>query len=83
MTWRSDDTPRSDALDGEGGLDLVLARAAVDRQFRLRLLDDPRSAITDILGIELAPRFRIRFIEKDPGVTVMIVLPDVIDGGQR
>ena len=64
--------------DGESGLDLVLARASTDRAFRDRLLHDPRRAIAEELHIELAPAFRIKFVEKDPSVTLMVVLPDLI-----
>lgn len=61
------------------GLELVMTRAATDRAFRRRLLEDPRCAIRDTFGIEPPRGLTMRFIEKDPGVDLMLVLPDPID----
>ena len=55
----------------------VATRAAVDRAFRSRLLADPRNAVAEVLGHQLPDSFRIKFIEKDPGVDALIVLPDL------
>ncbi|MCC7054302.1 MAG: NHLP leader peptide family RiPP precursor [Gemmatimonadaceae bacterium] len=57
-------------------LQAVLARASTDRDFRQRLLVDPKSAIHDALGIVIPPTFRVRFIERDPSVDSLVVLPD-------
>lgn len=73
-----DSQPEPDALSG---LDLVITRAAVDLAFRKRLLEDPRVTLAEALGYELPASLRIRFIEKDANVDVMVVLPDLIDGG--
>jgi hypothetical protein len=57
-------------------LQAVLARAATDRDFRQQLLVDPRVAIRNALGIMIPPTFRLRFIERDPNVDSLVVLPD-------
>lgn len=67
---------REDAL--QSGLAAVTMRAAFDRGFRSALLDDPRRAVRDALGIELPPTLRLRFVEKPGDVDLLVVLPDVV-----
>ena len=55
-----------------------MARAAIDREFRRRLLEAPKEAIAEAFGIELPSTLRIAFIEKDPGIDVMLVLPSLV-----
>jgi hypothetical protein len=57
-------------------LEAVVARAAVDPEFRSQLLTDPRQAIERAFGVKIPPTFRIRFIERDADVDALIVLPD-------
>ena len=57
-------------------LDNVLARAAEDLEFRRRLLAEPRRAIEDVFGVAIPSDFRLKFVERDPGVDALIVLPD-------
>lgn len=64
------------------GLDLVMARAATDREFRRLLLVDPRRAIRNAFGVEPPLGLRLRFVEKDADVDLMLVLPDAIDDGE-
>ena len=73
--------PRSSDVDeaGRSGLELVMTRAATDAAFRRRLLIEPREAIRDTFGVEVPPGLTLRFIEKDPDVELMLVLPDPID----
>ena len=59
-------------------LQAVLARASTDRDFRQQLLVDPKRAIRDALGIQIPQTFRLRFIERDPTVDSLVVLPDFI-----
>jgi hypothetical protein len=66
-------------MDQRSGLDFVVERSALDRDFRLRLLADPKAAIRDAFGVELPQDFRLRFIERDRDVDLLIVLPDVVD----
>lgn len=54
----------------------ILDRAAVDRTFRERLLNDPNGAIYDTFGIEVPEDYKIRFIERDPDLDALVVLPD-------
>ena len=74
MHFRSYD--REDAL--QSGLAAVTLRAAFDRAFRSALLDDPRRAVREALGIELPPTLRLRFVEKPGDVDLLVVLPDVV-----
>jgi hypothetical protein len=74
--------PHSTANAESSGLDLVMARAATDRDFRRRLLADPRRAIRDAFGVEPPPGLKLRFIEKDSDVDLLLVLPNPIDSGE-
>jgi hypothetical protein len=56
----------------------IAARAARDRAFRKQLLENPRAAVTQVLGVPVPESLRLKFVEKDPQVDVMIVLPDLI-----
>ena len=63
-------------------LQAVLDRASTDKQFRHALLDEPKLAIQSAFGVQIPPTFRVRFIERDPNVDALIVLPDFqsVDG---
>jgi hypothetical protein len=54
----------------------ILARSAVDLEFRRKLLTDPRAALEEATGSTLPESLRIRFIESEGYAT--IVLPDVL-----
>ena len=56
----------------------IAARAAMDFAFRTRLLTDPRRAVSEVLGYPLPANFRIKFIEKDPRIDALVVLPDAL-----
>src|SRR5256885_5200720 len=58
-------------------LEAILSRASIDPQFRRRLLEDPRAAIREAFGLVIPHPFRIRFVERDPDVDALIVLPDL------
>lgn len=60
----------------ERALKAVLKRATTDRTFRQQLLEDPRGAIEREFGIRIPPEYRLRFIERDPDVDALVVLPD-------
>ena len=75
----TDDRPSLAPAVDRSGLAQVTLRAALDPGFRRRLLDDPRAAVREALGIELPPRMRLAFVEKDPGVDLMVVLPDPVE----
>ncbi len=55
------------------------ARAAVDKAFREKALSDPHAALQEIAGVAVPSTFKIKFIEKAPGIDALIVLPDYID----
>jgi hypothetical protein len=57
-------------------LTAVLARSAVDREFRRDLLIDPQAALKSALGMVFPAGFRIRFIERHADVDALVVLPD-------
>lgn len=56
----------------------VISRATIDPAFRARLLADPRPAILEATGTPLAADVTVRFVEKDPGLDLLIVLPDLV-----
>ncbi len=58
-------------------LEAVVHRASMDGPFRAQLLADPASAIHSAFGVSLPEGFRIRFVEKDPGLDALVVLPDL------
>ena len=63
-------------------LNQILQRSATDREFRTRLVTQPDSAIEEVIGVSVAslPRsVRVKFVEKEPGLDAMIVLPDFAD----
>lgn len=59
---------------GRSRWDPILSRAAADPVFRRGLLDEPRGALRDALGIELPAGFEVRFVER--GDRLDVVLPD-------
>ena len=59
-------------------LDDVLRRAAVDRDFRERLLNEPGAVLARVTGQELPEDYTVRFIEKDEDTDALIVLPDMV-----
>jgi hypothetical protein len=76
--WHSLTTGRHPALRHLSGLDLVVQRATSDRDFRRSLLRDPRQAIAHAFDLELPAQFRLKFVEKDPDIDLMVVLPDLV-----
>jgi hypothetical protein len=58
-------------------LSRVLQRAAVDLAFRQQLLHEPRAAIKAAFGLVIPDQVRLRFIEKDPALDALVVLPDI------
>jgi len=60
-------------------LQSILDRASTDLAFRGRLLSDPRDAILDAFGVAIPHNFRIKFVEREPGVDALVVLPDVVN----
>ena len=58
-------------------LEAVLTRAAEDADFRRELVADPHRAIRTAFGVTIPESFRIRFIEKEPEVDALVVLPDL------
>ena len=57
-------------------MEAVLKRATFDRAFRDALLTAPHEAIEKAFGIRIPPKYRLRFVERDPDVDALIVLPD-------
>jgi hypothetical protein len=63
--------------EGEETLQAILARSATDRDFRGRLLADPRTAVAELTGRGVNESFNVVFVENTADVT--IVLPDPVD----
>jgi len=60
------------------GMESVLARSAVDMEFRRELLQSPRQALSRHFGRPIPETFNVVFIENQADVT--IVLPDPVGG---
>ena len=68
--------------ENEVFLNKILQRSATDKEFRTRLLEQPDSAIEEIIGApvsSLPKQFRVQFMEKDAGLDALVVLPDYAD----
>ena len=61
-----------------GKVQELLARSAVDSEFRTALLTDPRSALEQAAGKQIPENLRVKFIEKDADCDAMFVLPDPV-----
>ncbi len=75
-------TLRISPEEREALLNAILDRATCDRGFRQLLLDEPKSAIHCEFGIEIPPSFKIKFIEKDPDIHSLVVLPAFLGDGE-
>jgi hypothetical protein len=64
--------------DTTNAFQAVIARATTDRAFRERLLSNPQATMREVPGVYVPPSLRIRFIEKDEDLDVLIVLPDLV-----
>jgi hypothetical protein len=53
----------------------LIARASSDEDFRRMLLDDPKAAISDELGVETPDELTIRVIEEDAGEVILALPP--------
>ena len=63
-------------------LDAILQRSAEDLAFRRELLANPREAIEQAFGVVIPRTFNIRFVEREPGVDALVVLPDARHEGE-
>jgi hypothetical protein len=66
------------SFNHQKALDQVLQLASVDPDFRRRLIANPHVAITAALGDIVPAALKLRFVERDPDVDVMCVLPDLV-----
>lgn len=64
-------------------LDAILERAATDLEFRAGLLEHPKETVHRTFGIRVPSAYRIRFIERDPDVDSLVVLPDYRKQGEE
>ena len=55
-------------------------KAAVDAEFRRKLLADPAAAVKEVSGKEIPAGFKIRILENDPAYDATFVLPPVAGG---
>jgi hypothetical protein len=58
-------------------LNAILARAAIDPVFRTGLLTDPKGTINQAFNVSIPAEFSLRFIERDPGLDLLVVLPEL------
>lgn len=57
----------------------IIARAASDPAFRARLLDDPRAAVGELLGVDVPERIEVTVVEERPD-RICVVLPVDLSG---
>jgi hypothetical protein len=69
------------ASKGAEALNSVLARSATDPDYRQKLLNDPRGAISEVTGKPLPADYKVAFIENKADAT--IVLPDPVMPGAQ
>ena len=55
--------------------DAILDLARRNPVFRKALLEKPRSAVYEHFGTRIPESFKIRFIERDPALDALVVLP--------
>ncbi len=53
----------------------LIQQAAQDPSFRQRLLDDPKAAIADFLGVALPPAMTLTVLEETPGQHYLVLPP--------
>ena len=53
----------------------LIEKANSDPAFRRRLLDDPKAALADFLGIPLPPGMSITVLEEQPGQHYLVLPP--------
>ena len=57
----------------------IIEQAQRDPAFRHRLLDDPKAAFADVLGVELPPGMTITVLEEQPGHHILVLPPALPD----
>lgn len=55
--------------------DAIIDLAQRNPVFRKALLEQPKLAVYEHFGVQIPETFRIRFIERDPALDALIVLP--------
>ncbi len=55
-------------------------KAAMDAEFRKKLLADPAAAVKEISGKEIPAGFKIKVLENDPAYDATFVLPPLVSG---
>ncbi len=53
----------------------LIEKATTDPAFRLHLLDDPKAAIADLLGVTLPPGMTVTVLEEQPGHHILVLPP--------
>jgi hypothetical protein len=53
----------------------IINRASHDADFRQALLDDPKEAVANFLGMTLPPAMQITVLEEQPGHHIMVLPP--------
>ena len=66
-------------LDKQELMAAILSRSATDLAFRSGLLNDPKRTIKDAFDVGVPDGYRVRFVEKDPDLDALVVLPDVLE----
>mgnify|MGYP001814307662 CR=1 FL=1 len=65
------------------GMEAMLReRAQREPEFRARLLEDPKGAVADALGLEFPEQLSVRVVEEQPGEVVVVVPPAPESGAE-
>ncbi len=56
----------------------IQAKAATDKDFRQKVLSNPKEAIKEVSGKEVPEDIKLNVIENEPGVDQTFVLPDFV-----
>lgn len=58
----------------------VVDRAMTDPEFRARLVEDPKAAVAEVLGVELPEDVTITVVEQRPNEAVIVIPPERVGG---
>jgi hypothetical protein len=61
----------------------LISRAWADPAFHKRLLDHPREAIAEALGVKLDPKFTVRSVQDEPGTYTLVIPAPPVPPGKK
>jgi hypothetical protein len=61
----------------------LISLAWADPAFQKRLLDHPREAISEALGVKLNPNFKVRAVQDEPGTYTLVIPASPVPPGKK